>query len=239
MVAAERTQHYQLLAGALIALLRFGLTRREQIVVRAILLGANPVKRVESGQANRAGLLPHTAEPQGTLHPNEPGSNGGVMRGTDLKPRHVARAIYLKMMTDPGLIALPPASNRSGAAKRKRARAAHAFITNAALMGQGIMLDAAEGDPVARGQGVRLLNQIHEALQPTQHEAKGGGRRRSGRRRHRQRSPLKIFRLWSTRTATSTWTLKRSLESRSLHARLRCDMSALSPPMNKGDVPQL
>jgi hypothetical protein len=41
-VAAERTQHYQLLAGALIALLRFGLTRREQIVVRAILLARTP-----------------------------------------------------------------------------------------------------------------------------------------------------------------------------------------------------
>jgi hypothetical protein len=42
MVAAERTKHLQLLASALISLLRFGLTRREQLVVRAILLAPMP-----------------------------------------------------------------------------------------------------------------------------------------------------------------------------------------------------
>jgi hypothetical protein len=42
-------------------------------------------------------------------------------------------------------------------------------------MGQGIMLDAAEGGPVARGQDLRLLNQIHDALQPGHDEAKSGG----------------------------------------------------------------
>jgi hypothetical protein len=40
---------------------------------------------------------------------------------------------------------------------------------------RGIALDAAEGDPVARGQLLRLLHDMHEALQPTQDEAKSGG----------------------------------------------------------------
>jgi hypothetical protein len=124
------------------------------------------------------GKNPHTGAPQGELHPNVPGSNGGVHRGPDLKPRHVIRAVHLKTITDVGVLALPPlppASKRSGAAKRKRAREAHAFITNAVTANQGIALDAAEGDPVARGQLLRLLHDMHEALQPTQDEAKGGG----------------------------------------------------------------
>jgi hypothetical protein len=126
------------------------------------------------------GKNPHTGQPQGELVRHEPGSNGSVHRGSDLKPRHIIRAIHLKTITDVGRLALPPDADgnghrKSGAARRKRAAAAHAFITNAVTANQGIALDAAEGDPVARGQLLRLLHDMHEALQPTQDEAKGGG----------------------------------------------------------------
>jgi hypothetical protein len=116
----------------------------------------------------------------GTLTPHPPGSNGGTKRGPDLKPRHIIRAIHLKTITDVGRLALPPdaAGNghrKSGAARRKRAKVAHAFITNAAMANQGIALDAAEGDPVARGQLLRLLHDMHEVMQPAPDEAKSGG----------------------------------------------------------------
>jgi hypothetical protein len=111
-------------------------------------------------------------------HPK--GSNGDVHRGRDLKPRHVIKAIFLKTITDPGLLALPPDSDghgrrRSGAARRKRAQAPHAFITNSSDAMQGIALDAAEGDPVARGQTLRFMRDAHEILQPAPDEAKSGG----------------------------------------------------------------
>jgi hypothetical protein len=126
------------------------------------------------------GKNPATGEPQGELLRHPKGSNGDVHRGRDLKPRHVIKAIFLKTITDPGLLALPPDSDghgrrRSGAARRKRAQAPHAFITNSSDAMQGIALDAAEGDPVARGQLLRLLHDMHEALQPAPDEAKSGG----------------------------------------------------------------
>jgi hypothetical protein len=125
------------------------------------------------------GKNPHTGQPQGELLRHPPGSNGSRHRGPDLKPRHIIRAIHLKTITDVGLLALPPDSEngrrKSGAARRKRAQAPHAFITNAAIANQGIALDAAEGDPVARGQLLRLLHDMHEALQPAPDEAKSGG----------------------------------------------------------------
>jgi hypothetical protein len=105
------------------------------------------------------GKNPHTGQPQGELLRHPPGSNGSTHRV--------------------GQLALPPDSEngrrKSGAARRKRAQAPHAFITNAAIANQGIALDAAEGDPVARGQLLRLLHDMHEALQPGQDEAKNGG----------------------------------------------------------------
>jgi hypothetical protein len=116
------------------------------------------------------GKNPHTGQPQGELLRHPPGSNGSTHRGPDLKPRHIIRAIHLKTITDVGQLALPPDSEngrrKSGAARRKRAQAPHAFITNAAIANQGIALDAAEGDPVARGQLLRLLHDMHETLQP-------------------------------------------------------------------------
>jgi len=121
------------------------------------------------------GKNPHTGEPQGELLRHPPGSNGEVRRGPDLKPRNLMRAVCLKAMTDPGPLALPPASKRSGAAKRERAEAKHAMIHNLATAFQGIVLAAAEGDPVARGQMLRLVHDFHEILQPTQDEAKSGG----------------------------------------------------------------
>ena len=82
--------------------------------------------------------------------------------------------LRLKAFTDEGELALP-ASKRSGAAKRKRARARHAATLNAVAAVQGIALDAAEGDQIARGQLLRLLPHFHAMLQPTPHEAKQGG----------------------------------------------------------------
>jgi len=64
---------------------------------------------------------------------------------------------------------------RSGAAKRKRARALHAAIHNAATLVQRVMRDAAEGDDAATGHAIRLLALTHETLQPTKHEAAKGG----------------------------------------------------------------
>jgi len=121
------------------------------------------------------GKNPHTGEPQGELLRHPPGSNGEVRRGPDLKPRNLMRAVCLKAMTDPGPLALPPASKRSGAAKRERAEAKHAMIHNLATAFQGIVLAAAEGDPVARGQMLRLVHDFHEILQPTPDETKSGG----------------------------------------------------------------
>jgi hypothetical protein len=83
-------------------------------------------------------------------------------------------------ITDVGQTALPPdrhenGKRKSGAARRKRAEAAHAFITNSSTAMQGIALDAAEGDETARGQLLRMLHDMHEVLQPTPDEAKSGG----------------------------------------------------------------
>jgi hypothetical protein len=100
--------------------------------------------------------------------------NGGVYRGPDLQPRGVVRAIYLKTLSDGGELALPPAPKRSGAAKRKRTRAKHAAVHNVARAQQGIALDAAEGDVEARSHVLRLLRDMHEALQPGKDEQKNG-----------------------------------------------------------------
>ena len=56
MVAAEHRQDEQddVLAGALLSLLQFGLSRREQIVIRAILLAPRPPTASEV--ATRTGL---------------------------------------------------------------------------------------------------------------------------------------------------------------------------------------
>jgi hypothetical protein len=113
--------------------------------------------------------------PQLREHAHEPGSNGGVHRGPDLKPRLFVPSLLLKAFTDPGELALPPASKRSGAAKRKRARAMHALTLNAAKAVQGIGLRAAEGDETACGHLIKVLGLTHETLQPTKSEAAKGG----------------------------------------------------------------
>jgi len=48
----------------------------------------------------------------GTLTPRMPGSNGGVHRGPDLKPRNLIRAVVLKALSDPGYVA--PARRSGG-----------------------------------------------------------------------------------------------------------------------------
>ena len=79
------------------------------------------------------------------MTPHPPGSNGGVHRGPDLTPRRVVQAIILKALSEEDELALPPASKRSGAAKRKRARARAAMVDNTARALRRIMLHAVEG----------------------------------------------------------------------------------------------
>ncbi len=92
-----------------------------------------------------------------------------------MKPRNFVRSVYLKAATDEGYIARDPYTHRSGAQKRKRAKERHALIYNVAAAIQGIALDAAEGDAVARGQLLRYMKDFHEMMQPTPDEAKSGG----------------------------------------------------------------
>jgi len=113
--------------------------------------------------------------PQLRAHAHEPGDNGGVHRGPDLKPRLFFPSVYLKAFTDEGEVALPPASQRSGAQRRKRANALHALTLNAVKAFQGIGLDAAEGNARARDQLLRMVHDANEMLQPTKDEAKSGG----------------------------------------------------------------
>jgi hypothetical protein len=113
----------------------------------------------------------------GGCESHEKGSNGGVHRGPDLKPRLFVPSLLIKAFTDKGEIAPQPEpyKQRSGAQKRKRSRGRHAGTLNAVTMIQGIMLRGAEGDETACAQGTRVLRDMHETLQPTPHEAKKGG----------------------------------------------------------------
>jgi hypothetical protein len=104
-------------------------------------------------------------------HP--PGSNGGTRRGPDLRPRRVVQAIILKALSEEDELALPPASKRSGAAKRKRARARAAMVDNTARALRRIMLHAAEGDSTAFGPAIRLLQTMHDVMQPGKDERLG------------------------------------------------------------------
>ena len=84
--------------------------------------------------------------------------------------------VYLKALSDDGLLALPPlppASKRSGAAKRKRARARHAMVANLAQVFQRIALEAAEGDRELYGHVIRLAQNMHDAFQPGKHDKNG------------------------------------------------------------------
>lgn len=117
-----------------------------------------------------------TGEALATRHPDgtyPPGSNGGVHRGPDLKPRNMMQAILLKAYSEESELALPPASKRSGAAKRKRARALHAMVDNTAKAMRRIMLAATEGDSAAFSPAIRLIHEIHEVLQPGKDEGRG------------------------------------------------------------------
>ncbi len=62
-------------------------------------------------------------------HAHPPGSNGGVHRGPDLKSRLFVPSLLIKAFTDEGELAPDPYKHRSGAQKRKRARARHAMTS--------------------------------------------------------------------------------------------------------------
>jgi hypothetical protein len=98
-----------------------------------------------------------------------------VHRGPDLKPRLFIASLLIMALTEAGELALPPASKRSGAAKRKRAIARHAATLNTVALVQRVMREAAEGDDAVTGHAIRLLALAHDTLQPTKHEAAKGG----------------------------------------------------------------
>ena len=57
----------------------------------------------ELGDRPKPGTMP--GRNGGELRRHPPGSNGGVHRGPDLKPRNIMKAIVLKAFSDPGHVA--------------------------------------------------------------------------------------------------------------------------------------
>src|SRR5438093_11643869 len=77
---------------------------------------------------------------------NLPGSNGGVHRGPDLKPRNMMRAILLKAYSDEGYVAevLAPGQPKPKLHWRKRKKVRHAAVHDAARVVQRILHEAAD-----------------------------------------------------------------------------------------------
>jgi len=112
---------------------------------------------------------PRTVEGRngGTLHPHQPGSNGGVRRGPDLQPRGLIKATILKAMSDEGQVVTEDRQWR----KKKKQR--HALVHNAARGLQRVFEDMAEGDKDAYGHGIRALQMMHDVMQPAKDEGRG------------------------------------------------------------------
>jgi len=139
--------------------------------------GVKPGAKQDPGTTGRSEPAKIPQSHGGALIRHEKGSNGDVHRGPDLKPRLFVASLLIKAFTDEGEIAPQPEpyKQRSGAEKRKRARGRHAMTLNTVTAFQGIAVDAAEGDEVARGQLIKIVGLTHETLQPTKHEAAKGG----------------------------------------------------------------
>jgi hypothetical protein len=112
---------------------------------------------------------PRTVEGRngGKLHPHQPGSNGGVRRGPDLQPRNLVKATILKAMSDEGCVVTDSKHWR----KRKKQR--HALVYNASRGMQRVFEDMADGVKEAYGPGTRLLQTMHDVLQPGKDEGRG------------------------------------------------------------------
>jgi hypothetical protein len=112
---------------------------------------------------------PRTVEGRngGTLHPHQPGSNGGVRRGPDLQPRNLVKATILKAMSDEGCVV----TDRKN--WRKAKRQPHALVHNAARGMQRVFENMAEGDKDAYGPGLRALQMMHDVMQSAKDEGRG------------------------------------------------------------------
>jgi hypothetical protein len=113
------------------------------------------------------GKNPHTGQPQGLLVRNPPGSNGGTHRGPDLKPRSIVRAIYLKALSDPGVIVQDDEKKGSW---RHRKKMRHAAVHNGARMIQRVFEDAASG----AGGSLRLVRRHDDGEGATAEAAEVG-----------------------------------------------------------------
>jgi hypothetical protein len=104
----------------------------------------------------------------------QPGSNGGVHRGPDLKPRNVIQAVIMKAFIDDGVVVTGDGTGKK-VHWRKKKKVRHAMVHNAARAVQRIFEDAAAGDQAAYGPSIRALGLMHEVLQPGKGESTVGG----------------------------------------------------------------
>src|SRR5438477_7299109 len=135
--------------------------------------GTPPSPRVATGGEVAA---PPTRLANGTLV-GQPGSNGGVHRGPDLKPRAMMQAILLKAYSDEGYVApeLAPGQPRKKVDWRKVKKLRHAAVLNASRTVQRILYASADGVVEAFAPAIRIIQVTHEVMQPGKDEAKSTG----------------------------------------------------------------
>ena len=134
-------------------------------------------REVQNGRelpARVPGKNPATGQEQGQLVRHPEGSNGGVSRGPDLKPRNVVQAVLLKALSDEGHVVTGDGTGPK-VHWRKKKKVRHAMMHNAARAMQRIFEDAAAGDQAAYGPSIKALSMMHDVMQPGKDEAKGGG----------------------------------------------------------------
>ena len=130
------------------------------------------------------GKNPATGQEQGQLVRHPEGSNGGVSRGPDLKPRNMMRAILLKAYSDEGYVAevLAPGQPKPKVSWRKRKKVRHAAVHNAARAVQRILYDAADGLRRRRRHDRRLRAADSGAANDPRRDAARQGRAEEQRR---------------------------------------------------------
>jgi hypothetical protein len=84
----------------------------------------------------------------------QPGSNGGVHRGPDLKPRNVIQAVIMKAFIDDGVVVTGDGTDKKAGWRRKK-KVRHAMVHNAARAVQRIFEDAAAGPSCTASPGPR------------------------------------------------------------------------------------
>ena len=122
--------------------------------------------------ANGGEMAQPVRRPNGQLV-GQPGSNGGVHRGPDLKPRNIVQAVLMKALTDEGGVVVETPKGKPN--WRQRAKVRHALVHNAARTLQRIFEDGAAGDQAAYAPAIRAFTMMHEVLQPAKDDPKAGG----------------------------------------------------------------